>query len=153
MSLPRAIELPRPADEIWAWMAEASSNIDIFGAELATTLPGTPRGGVGEIQAVVLGGDEARATLSQVVELSRGRRAVTRRLGFGHPTGATLTVDPLGQRACRVTHTFTAELPAGIQAFYVHEVRQEFTSTLRTLTQRLLELHPPAPDEEEQAAG
>src|SRR6476659_4201790 len=47
-----SVELSRPAAEIWAWMWDASSNIDLFDAELAMSLPGTPRG-VGEVQVVI----------------------------------------------------------------------------------------------------
>ena len=136
-----SVELPRPAAEIWSWMWDASSNIDLVEAELAMSLPGTPRG-VGEVQVVIHRPEQNRlANILEVVHLEPERRAVTRSLVMGFPSGGELVIDPTGQRSCRVTQAFTADVPAGTQVAWIDELRESFRAPLVTMMRRLVELH------------
>jgi hypothetical protein len=136
-----SVELPKSAPEMWAWLWDASSNVDLFDAALAMSLPGTPRG-VGEVQVVIpRPGHDRIASVHEIVHLEPVRRAVTRNLISGYPSGGELLIDPIGPEACRVTQAFTAELPPGTQVVWIDELRGTLRTALSTMVRRLVELH------------
>ena len=136
-----SVELPKPASEMWSWIWDASSNVDLFDAALAVSLPGTPRG-VGEVQVVIPRPEHNRiASVHEVVHLEPERRAVTRNLISGYPSGGELLVDSIGPEACRITQAFTAELPTGTQVAWIDELRETLRTALETMMRRMVELH------------
>ena len=136
-----SVELPRPAADLWSWMWDASSSIDLLDAELAMRLPDTPRG-LGEVQVVIHRREHHRiAYVHEIVHFEPERRAVTRSLVAGHPAGGELVIDPIGQGACRVTQAFTADLPPGTQVASIDELRDTLRAALATIMRRLVEIH------------
>lgn len=136
-----SVELPRPAADLWSWMWDASSSIDLLDAELATSLPGTPRG-LGEVQVVIHQREHNRmAYVHEIVAFEPERRAVTRSLVAGHPAGGELLIDSIAPGACRVTQAFTADLPAGTQVASIDDLRETLKEALATMMRRLVEIH------------
>ena len=117
------------------------ASVELLDAELATSLPGTPRG-VGEVQVVIHDREHDRtAYVHEIVHFEPERRAVTRSLVAGYPTGGELQIDPIGQGACRITQAFTADLPAGTQVASIDELRETLRAALATMMRRLAEIH------------
>lgn len=131
------VDLPTSAEAAFGFMEDPASLVVLDDSiELGVTLPG-PKG-VGEIQAFVDRTPSGRTgMMHEVVEVEPGRRAVTRNLTVGCPSGGVLTVVPLGPDSCRLTQEFWAELPAGTLVGTDAEVRHEYRTLLADLMRRL----------------
>jgi len=136
-----SVELRQGASAVWAFMWDPASSVKLFETtDIGVTLPGIPQG-VGEIQAFVERVENGRTgNLHEVVELERGRRAVTRSLASWYPSWSVLTIEPLGPDACRLTQEFRADIPAGVLAGTIQDVRDEYRDVLRRMMGRLTEL-------------
>ena len=93
----------------------------------ASSLPGTPTRAEGEVQVFLhRRPDGPRWTgVIEVVELVRGRRAVTRNLGSSYDGGGVLEVEPMGERASRVTQELWVVLPAMTPVSHVDAYRTQ----------------------------
>ncbi|EWM66702.1 MULTISPECIES: hypothetical protein [Micromonospora] len=131
------VDLPTSAEAAFGFMEDPASSVALHDStELGVTLPG-PKG-VGEIQAFVDRSPGGRTgMMHEVVEVEPGRRAVTRNLTAGCPSGGVLTVVPLGPDSCRLTQEFWAELPAGSLVGADAQVRHEYQMLLADLMRRL----------------
>ncbi|MET7469128.1 hypothetical protein ACFYON_17570 [Micromonospora sp. NPDC005686] len=131
------VDLPTSAEAAFGFMWDPASSVAMHDSvELGVTLPGPE--GVGEIQAFVHRTPTDRmGVIHEVVEMEPGRRAVTRTLTAGCPSGGVLTVVPLGPDSCRLTQEFWLELPAGMPAGTDRQVRDEYRTRLAELTRRL----------------
>lgn len=104
-----SIEILAAPDRVWAFVWSAESNLILTGVVRAFTVPGTPKGSVGEQQCYISKDERGlhRCNLIEVIELGPGYRAVTQ----------SLTITP---RAW--TTTVVTELPHGCLLTCGHEV-------------------------------
>lgn len=133
------VDLPVDAETAFTFMWDPASTRTLFDStEVAVSLPGCGQvGGVGEIQAFVERTPEGRiGLLHEVVEMTFGRRAVTRSLTYP-PTWGALTVEPLGPGSCRLTQEFWVDLPAGVPPGTDRTLREQFRRRLHALAVRL----------------
>lgn len=133
-----SVDLPRPAEAVWAFMVPAASNTLLSDdTELGVSLPG-PSESIGEIQVVVNRVDGQRQAIAfVVVELEPARRASTRTLTSPYPAGGTLTLEPLGDDSCRLTQQFWVDLPPGTPVDSVREIETGYRRELDNLMTRL----------------
>ena len=131
------VDLPTSAEAAFGFLWDPASSVALHDSvERGVTLPG-PKG-VGEIQAFVHRTPTGRmGVIHEVVEMEPGRRAVTRTLMVGCPSGGELTVVPLGPGSCRLTQEFWVELPAGMPVDAGAQMRREYRTRLAELTRRL----------------
>jgi hypothetical protein len=123
---------------MWSFLADPTSAINLNGADLGATLPGSPPG-LGEIQVAVYGHGEGRqARVHEVIELEPGRRATTRSLTSAFPSYGGLTIEPTGPGTCRLTQEFWVDVPAGVPVDTVRAIEHNVKQELRTMMASLM---------------
>lgn len=142
------VDLAVSAEEAWDYMWDPSS-VAVAGEdfELGVTLPGTPPGEVGEIQVFVHRpqGGPRRVGVVEVVELTPGRVAITRDPTATHESLQRLVIEPLGERSCRLTQSYTHILPVDYIADLMPGLAAGQVEMLEQLRVRLLAHFGPAP--------
>lgn len=115
------VPIARPAGEVWerAWDPTTSVAID-ESTTSAFVLPGTPMRSVGEVQCEVkrLPNGGLYGSLTEIVELEWGRRAVTKSLTMPSEDRMITEVIPVGEAGCvlRHSHTLHAVAPDALAA-------------------------------------
>lgn len=136
------VDLSANAETVWNFMWDPGSapvlNPD---TEIGITVPGTPGGQIGEVQAFVGRADGQRfGSMLEVEELLPFRRAVTRDICSPFDQGGILSIDPLTGESCRLTQELYLVLPAGHAYEDVDTYRLPQTNYLMRLRLRLIDV-------------
>ena len=116
METTAAIEIERPADEVFDYVADMAKNPEWQQGQRRCTWTSDPPLRIGSTydqEARFLG----RRIVSsfEVVEYEPGRRIRIRSVGGSMPIDVTRTVEPLGSQRCRVMATVRGEAPGLIR--------------------------------------
>jgi hypothetical protein len=132
------IAIDRPAEQVWAFVQPPESSVLTSDHVVhAFTVPGTPRGQVGEQQCHVVRGPDGTLTnqVLEVVELDPGRRCVTRMLEPAVAAATVTTVEPSAD-GCLLS----VESRVGAYASHVSDVRANLAEYLRDYLVRVKSL-------------
>ena len=131
-----------PRDRLWAALVEPETSFHLQeGLVAAGRMPGTPAG-VGEMQFHITENSEGERECSvlEVTEYEDGRRAVTRNISSGFPSGSEVTVSDAGHGRLLVVYRFWYEFPAGIPVDIVDEARRASTTSAAAFAERVTQV-------------